>query len=158
MNKIILIIFFFPFIALGQIQKMKDSDKVKKFKEYYSNGNIKLEASSINGILVDTLKSYFKNGELKTIQIFKGMDYPRKVYYYENLKGMAAKSREGYYLQTSNINFQEEGNWNYYYKNGKVMDSLIYKNGKQIYRARYNKGGKLKFEYYINSTGANSKL
>ena len=135
-----------PLFAIGQKHGEESLNTKEEFIEYYPNGQIQLKGTKINQIIVDTLYTYCKNGDSQTIQIFHGMTYPRKVYYYENLKRMAAKKREGFFIQTNNTTYIKEGTWKYYYKNGQVMDSVLFKNGEQIYRARFNKKGELQFE------------
>jgi len=52
---------------------------------------------------------------------------------------------EGEYIQTSINYFTKNGVWKWYWKNGSVMDSVIFKNDNELYRARYSKSGKLQF-------------
>ena len=81
------------------------------------------------------------------MQVFSGYTYPREVFFVENLKGPGAKKRDGFYTQMDATTYIESKVWKYYYKNGGVMDSIIYQNGQEIYRARIDKKGKIKFEY-----------
>jgi antitoxin component YwqK of YwqJK toxin-antitoxin module len=143
-NRIILSSLFFVLALIANGQNDKTSFKnIRKFNDYYPNGKLLATGSIKGNILVDTLYTYFKNGEIQTIHIYKGNEYPRIVYYYENLRGMYAKKREGYFIQKNDTTMIENGIWKYYYKTGEVMDSCVFKNGEQIFRVRFNKEGRI---------------
>jgi len=137
---IIICIFIFSLLTFGQ---NRSNNFKKEFSEFYPNGKIKVTGEKIGELVVDTLFTFFKNGELQTIQIFYGSKYPRNVYYYENLKGMYAKKRIGNFLQINDSTYLREGIWKYYYKTGEIMDSCVFKNDSEIYRVRYNKKGQI---------------
>jgi len=139
----LLILIAFPIIVNAQTE----TNKKKDFADYYPNGKIKVKGKSMNHIIIDTLYSYYSDGDLKTMQIFQGQSYPRGVYYLANIRGATAKKVDGFDLQTNDTTYIKVGVWKYYYKNGQVMDSVVYRNGVQIYRARFNKKGTFLFEY-----------
>ena len=138
----ILILIALPIMVNAQTE----TSKKKEFADYYPNGKIKVMGKSFNHVIIDTLYTYYNDGELKTMQIFHGESYPRGVYYLANIRGSKAKKVDGFDLQTNDSTYIKEGVWKYYYKNGQVMDSVIYRNGIQIYRARFNMKGTFLFE------------
>ena len=139
---IIFLISATSFIANAQT----DTSQITSFDNYYPETKLRVIGKSINGILVDTLRSFYNNGKLKTIQVFKGNTYPREVYFVENLKSSYAKKLDGFYIQINDTTYIKSKVWKYYYKNGSVMDSVIYNDGIQVYRARIDKKGKIIFE------------
>ena len=139
MRFVFLLMFLFPVLIFGQNNSVNTSNKAQEFTQFYPNGKIKLKGKKIGRTLVDTLYTYYSNNDLQTFQVFHGNQYPRTVYYSENLRHMSAKRRDGTYLQTNDTTYIKEGICKYYYNNGQVMDSLIYKNGEPIYRIRLKK-------------------
>ena len=137
---ILCILLFLSFETFAQKQ-----DTILKVNEYYPDGIIKLQGNRIDNLFVDTLFSYNPKGKLVSITVYGEPTLPRIVKTYQDIKGAAAMKVVGTYIQTDVYNMKKDGIWLYYRKNGSVMDSVIFENGKQIYRARLN-NGKLLFE------------
>lgn len=70
-------------------------------------------------VLIDTLRSFNKKGELKTMQVFRGI-ITKRSFFIENLKGSYAKKRDGFYTQIDDSTYIKSKAWKYYYKNGKI--------------------------------------
>jgi antitoxin component YwqK of YwqJK toxin-antitoxin module len=139
MKYLFILIITAPLALFGQNKSINSTNNVQEYKKLYPNGQIEVKGKKIDRVIVDTMFTYYQNGSLRTMQVFQGNQYPRKVYYYENLRHMAAKKRDGYFIQNNDTTYIKEGIWKYYYKNGQVMDSLVYKNGEEIYRIRLSK-------------------
>ncbi len=85
-------------------------------------------------ILIITTASFTANAQIDTTQI-KSFDN----YYPETKLRVIGKSINGILVDTVRL----------FDKSGGVMDSIIYQNGQEIYRARIDKKGKIKFEYKL---------
>jgi antitoxin component YwqK of YwqJK toxin-antitoxin module len=150
-----------------------------KMREYYPNGNIKAEywlkvfnsdtlihgnytMFSEKGKIIETsmwakgrivgIREIFdKKGRVLFRETYQEGEYPRTIisqaYYYEFLAG--CKTSIGKYIETGFMEKQPHGDVRYIRKNGNLMDSLVFENGVNIYRARFNSKGKLILEERI---------
>lgn len=134
--------FYLPLLTFGQHGV---SDKYET--EYFGNGEVKTKYKTFQGQKVDTLIAYDIKGRIQSILYFGdyGSTNPyREDYCYTG----ASRKSTGYYVIKVGTDTVIVGNWKYYWKNGNVMDSVIYDNsGNQKYRARFGKNGMLKVEY-----------
>lgn len=113
---------------------------------YYPNGKIKDSCFFEKGIVIGLEKFYDKHGRITYIHEYVGETFPRviktKAFYYKGV----CRYAEGNMLEIEQGNAVNHGFIKYYWKNMQVMDSVIYNYDKKIYRARFNKKGKLKLE------------
>jgi antitoxin component YwqK of YwqJK toxin-antitoxin module len=140
--RILIAFSIFPLLLCGQ----NSADYETKF-EYYEDGSVKMEYKIFKGQKVDTLKAYDAKGRLESLLYFG--DYAstepiyREDYYY---KGASRKTR-GYYVMKLGSEPLTVGVQKSYWKNGNLMDSVIYNSeGQRLYRARFGKNGELQFE------------
>ncbi len=150
-------------------------DSFKK-KDYYPNGNIKAEywlrvinsdtlfhgerirynenggvfdkSTWDKGIIVGTREIFDKKGRVLFRETYFDGDYPRTIisqaYYYDFLA--ACNTSIGFYIETGFMTKQQHGALIYYWKNGIMMDSLVFDHGVQKYRAHFNRKGELDYE------------
>ena len=115
--------------------------------EYYPNGNIWKKYKFCPEGIIDTLFTYDKKGRLEVYYNF-GPRYSkqpitRHIFFFSGV----CREMEGHYTINQENLAVEVGTSKSYWKNGSLMDSIIYDNsGNQIYRARFNKKGNLQFE------------
>ena len=111
--------------------------------DFSKNSRIKDSGFAIKGIHIGTRKIYNEDGKLLFIIDYGNYQLPRtisaKTYFY---KGTASVS-EGNYIQTSDKHIAKHGAWKWYWKNGSVMDSVIFRDDHELLRARFSKSGKL---------------
>jgi|GEM_PF-4697455 len=114
-------------------------------KDYSKSSRIKDSGFVIKGIYIGTRKVYDEKGRLNWIINYGDYKLPRtisaKTYYFEG----PAKMSEGDYVQTSADFITKHGIWKWYWKNGTVMDSVIFRDDYEVLRARFSKSGKLQF-------------
>lgn len=134
----------FLFLSISTFAQNKDS--ITEVLDYHSNGELQLQGKSYKDLFIDTVYTYDLKGKLKSTFIYGEPKLPRTVIVQEKLKGSGAKKLIGTYLQTGSTIIKEDGLWLYFRGNGSLIDSVIYKNGQEIYRARLNKKGKILFE------------
>ena len=116
--------------------------------EYYDDGSVKTEYKEFNGQKVDTLKAYDKIGRLKAILYFGKYGSTEPIYREDYLYTGASRKITGYHIMEPGKAPIDVGVQKAYWKNGRLMDSVIYDmNGQRIYRARFGKNGKLLFEH-----------
>ena len=65
--------------------------EIENYKEYYSNGFLKIEKYTVNGHKNKVYREYFENGNVKYEGFFKD-DYPVKKQYYYNENGKLLKT------------------------------------------------------------------
>jgi antitoxin component YwqK of YwqJK toxin-antitoxin module len=113
--------------------------------DYAKNGRIKDSGIVIKGIHIGIRKVYDEKGRLWSVINYGDYKLPRtivtKTYFFKGL----ARMNEGTYIQTSANYRLKHGVWKWYWKNGSIMDSVIFKNDHEFYRARYSKARKLQF-------------
>ena len=110
------------------------------YREYYENGQLKLECTYKNGQLEGIAKEYYKNNQLSCEYNFKNgqLDGLCKEYY------ESGKIKEEYYCK----NGEFEGTYKKYYTNGKEKSEYNYKNGKPEGTAKeYRINGDVEVEY-----------
>jgi antitoxin component YwqK of YwqJK toxin-antitoxin module len=117
------------------------------YKEYYTNGKIKMEGSIINGKSDSLWRYYYENGALKGEGLEKdGLKTGKWTFYHEN----GAVLSEGTYAHgTTN------GIWKYYHPNGTISSEGEEKEGeKEGYWKLYYENATLKGEAtYLNGNG-----
>lgn len=145
-TSVLFIFLFFSFEAFAQ-----EYDTITGIKEFYSNEVIKLQGIKINDIFVDTLFNYNPKGEITSLTIYGERALPRIVKTYQYIKGAGAMKLVGTYIQTDAHSMKKDGIWLNYRNDGTLMDSVIFDNGMQIYKARFN-NGKIISEEKINGT------
>ncbi|WP_178988265.1 DMP19 family protein [Winogradskyella schleiferi] len=131
-----------------------------EFRSYYQNGNPKEKISYIRGEQTGVLEEYYENGNLKyqvvkepTKQMFQHK------WYYENGNPKKIESKRiddnesfGPYKEwyengqlaemgTDKSNYEREGEWVEFYKNGNKKDEAEYINGKYKLRNHWNEQG-----------------
>jgi hypothetical protein len=132
---------------LSQAQKSKESTEDRQlFLKYYPSGKIHYKGYKINNKLVDTLWVFSEKGKIQVMQVQYDRLDTNKIFHFAIFKGRGGKSSGGYLIKQQGGTYILDSVWKYYRKNGSVMDSVIYKNNKQIYRARLNSKGKIVFE------------
>jgi len=135
--------FLFSILVVGQ-----DSNDYQTKFEYYEDGSVKTEYKEFNGQKVDTLKAYDKKGRLEAIIYFGEYGSIKPIYREDYLFTGASSKITGYYLMEPGKEPIDVGVQKAYWKNESLMDSVIYDmNGQRIYRARYDKNGKLQFKH-----------
>jgi antitoxin component YwqK of YwqJK toxin-antitoxin module len=144
MKNILLLLTILPILVIGQKSSNINSQK-ELFIKKYPSGKLFVKGYKENGNLVDTVWTYFEDGKIKTIEVFYDKANPNRAYVYQNFRGSSVKHGSGYFNKIDDQVVQDSV-WKYYRKNGSVMDCVIYKNNKIIYRARLNSKGKVVFE------------
>ncbi|MBN1253638.1 MAG: hypothetical protein JXR51_00320 [Bacteroidales bacterium] len=99
-----------------------------KLTDYYYNGKMRLTSVFKNGQVIDTLKEFYRNGNVKSIY------YPYKKRY---------KFAGQKYHEVLRINYDKNGN------------CLNYKDSKLGIEKKYYQNGKLKSEYYFKNKNKN---
>ena len=110
------------------------------YREYYENGQLKLECTYKNGQLEGIAKEYYKNNQLSCEYNFRDgkLDGLCKEYY------ESGKIKEEYYCKDGKF----EGTYKKYYTNGKEKSEYNYKNGKLNGMAKeYRINGDVEVEY-----------
>ena len=114
--------------------------------EYYPNGKKEFSCFYKKGIRIEKENFYDKKGRETFVHEYIGETFPRiiktKAFYYSG----ACRYVEGEMIEKSPGVAIKEGIIKYYWKNMKVMDSVIFVNDRMTYRARFNKKGKFQFE------------
>jgi antitoxin component YwqK of YwqJK toxin-antitoxin module len=135
------------FLVALQLQAQKPDmtiDSIIK-TDYIKNGQIKDSCIVIKGIHIGIRKVYDKNGRLWSVINYGDYKLPRtiatKTFFFKG----SARMNVGNYIQTSANYLTKNGAWKWYWKNGSVMDSIIFKNDHELFRARFSKSGKLQF-------------
>ena len=117
------------------------------YVNYHSNGKMKDSCYYEKGIIVGSKYYFDDKGRITVINEFIGNTFPReiktKAYYYSS--GNATYS-EGRLIEKAPGEAVIDGVMKYYWKNGQLMDSVIFENNQKIYRAGFNKKGELQFE------------
>ncbi len=113
--------------------------------DYAKNGRIKDSALVIKGIYIGTRKVYNKNGKLWSIINYGDYKLPRTIPTKTYFSSGSARMNEGKYIQTSENYIIKTGTWKWYWKNGSILDSVIFKNDHELFRARFSKSRKLQF-------------
>ena len=110
------------------------------YREYYENGQLKLECTYKNGQLEGIAKEYYKNNQLSCEYNFRDgkLDGLCKEYY------ESGKIKEEYYCKDGKF----DGTFKKYYTNGKEKSEYNYKNGKLNGMAKeYRINGDVEVEY-----------
>ena len=154
--KIVLV--FFPIIMLAQTDKNTNPNGYNKF--YYENGKLSSEGPMRDGKPDGYWKTYSENGVIKSEGNRKNFQLD-SVWKFYTEKGKLAfeynyatgkknglrktyDTKDGYMTMSENfVNDVKQGNTVYYYKNGKVKQTVPFINGKEE-----GKG----FEFAIDST------
>ena len=114
-------------------------------KDYYSNGELRIEIEMKDGLKNGWTKEYYKNGQLKQEE------------YYD--KGILAKVRKKY-SETGVLlgewqidNGKENGLYKGYYPSGKMYREIEYENGKQngVVKEYYEDGSVKTIQYFLNN-------
>jgi len=111
--------------------------------ENYDSGEIWRAYKLCDGVMADTFIIYFKDGEIDKLLDYgpPGSDNP--VYFIDyKLKGNCRKIT-GFNAMDQNNKATKVGVWRYYWKDDVRMDSVVYDNGAEIYRAHYSNKGVL---------------
>ena len=166
-KKIIILIGILALLGIiNEIQKVyylnnphKDSKEKGISKDYYENGNLKIEGFYKNDKL-EWSKKYAGNGTLIKEQ-FKEKGISKDYYENGNLKAEApfkGGKREGiskHYYEDGNLqveapfkNGKLEGIWKHYHKNGNLKVEGLYKNDKLEGLKKYNEDGNLIMERF----------
>ena len=144
MKHCFLLLFLLGVIQLPAQQFNVTVDSIIK-TEYARNGRIKDSGLVVKGIYIGIRKIYDNEGRLSTVINYGDYILPRtimtKTYFYTG----ASRMYEGEYIQTSANYITKNGAWKWYWKNGSVMDSVIFRNDHELFRARFSKSGKLQF-------------
>jgi hypothetical protein len=110
--------------------------------EFYSNRMVWKKYKKCPDGIKDTLTIYKTNGDLQAYFIYgdKNSNKPlTKHFFYQ--KGPIREVVNQYMVNTDKV--LNVGAAKYYRKNGSLRDSIVYENGKEVYRARFNKKGKI---------------
>ena len=126
-------------------------------KEYYLNGNLKVEKIFKNGQLNGYFKSYYKNGQIRSVDLYKNdkRDGTQKSYSssgqlfsernFENgkLNGMTTTYYENGTIRTEAIliNGKLEGVVKYYDEFGNLSKTELYEEGQLMDEMKYNNYG-----------------
>tara|TARA_R110001592_G_scaffold131477_1_gene345251 strand:- start:4259 stop:4972 length:714 start_codon:yes stop_codon:yes gene_type:complete len=118
-----------------------------QWRKLYDNKKVRYTGTFNHGIPVDTFKYYFPNGDLQTINVFRGKSGNCYSYQYGDGKKLAAeglyKNKEKdstwtFYNASGTLVAREsykkgvkEGPSLNYYPNGKIAESVSYINGKK---------------------------
>ncbi|RRO17205.1 toxin-antitoxin system YwqK family antitoxin [Flavobacteriaceae bacterium 14752] len=116
MNRLILI-YCFLLIVYSCNTKHKKKLPNGKYKSYYESGEIKEKGVYRKGKKIDTIIKYFKDGNVKKLEIIKNGDSLKNIYYHLNGK---VKST-GYSFYNKKIDW-----WFYYDKNGMLSKKEQY--------------------------------
>jgi antitoxin component YwqK of YwqJK toxin-antitoxin module len=139
-------------LTFGQNQ---DSNQYITEFEYYDNGDVSMKYKTFQGVKVDTLIAFDSKGRIQAILYFGEHGSTAPIYREDHYYTGAARKSTGYYMLTEDSETVNVGIWKYYWKNGSIMDSVVYENsGIEKYRARFGKNGSLQFE----STVAERKI
>ncbi len=138
----IILIFLFMWVAercedtpifSNDSTKKSNSNKIetKQIKEYYSNGNVKLSCTTVNGMLHGTCYTYYENGTPFNITEMKyDKQHGLFLQYYENGK----LSLRQYYS-----NGVLNGDFNVFHENGNIALKGFYKDGKKTGKWKFYK-------------------
>lgn len=110
------------------------------FVRYYPSGKMQDSCYYDKGIIVGNAYTYDKKGRIVSITEFIGKSFPREMNV-KNYYPSGTYQIEGRFIEIENRKTEKDGIWKYYWKNGQVMDSVIYENGSNVYRARFNAKG-----------------
>jgi len=126
----------------GNIQKeyfLKDGKLDGVYKEYFSNGKLKLKHNYLNGKLVDTSFYFYKTPveQIKFQRIWFEEDSIKQIEFYDNGK----IQKKGFV----NRDFFRKSKWEYYSQNGKLE---IIRDFKIIKNKQY-----LNQEWFLNNVG-----
>lgn len=126
----------------GQVQSIenfKNGKLYREFKEFYKDGTLAQIGSFKSGVL-ENIKAFYENGNLKFEEILKDRKGKYKGYYPNG-----QLEEEGEVFQG-----EEAGLWKYYNEEGKLLSEGRYKEGKKIGKWKlYNfDGSLLKIENY----------
>jgi len=94
-----------------------------KYKEYYSDGILRLEIEMVNGTKNGKGVLYFENGNIQEVYSYKEnkMDGLWLTYNEKNIK-----TAEANYL-----NDKKDGSWKIWDENGNLIYEMLYKNGEK---------------------------
>ncbi len=134
---------FLKLTSFGQVTETKDC---KDTIEYYPTGKIWKKYKNCPEVLIDTMYVYNPNGDLGMSFIFGPRGSNKPITKHSYLKSGATREIVSQYILNKDRKPVYVGVTKYYRKNGSLMDSVIYENGKVIYRARFNSKGVLRFE------------
>ncbi|QNR24009.1 toxin-antitoxin system YwqK family antitoxin [Croceimicrobium hydrocarbonivorans] len=139
MKKIALLcLILFPLIMPGQ-ENLSPTDAQGRrhglWQKLHDNGKIRYVGSFDHGTPVDTFKYYFENGQLQTLNVFRGKSGNCMSFQYGEGKILAA---QGLYA-----NKQKDSVWTYFNQEGDVIARITFKNGVQNGPAiKYHTNGK----------------
>jgi len=113
------------------------------YKTYYSKRQLKDSCYFEKGIKIGKEIFYDKKGRITFIHEYVGKSFPRtiktKAYYYSG----ACRYAEGNMIEEKPGKAYNDGINKFYWKNMQTMDSVIYLKGVKVYRAIFNKEGKI---------------
>ena len=145
--KLYLAILLFLFYSVHSYCQLLSNADCKDTIEYYGNGKVWKKYKNCPEGIIDTLYSYKLNGKLEAYFVFgaRNSNQPiiRHFFYYS---GTTREVVSQYILNEDNMPV-DVGAKKYYRKDGTLMDSVIYENGKEIYRANFDKKGILQSEH-----------
>lgn len=145
MARFLLIILSF-FMTTATLAQAQSESECKDMVEFYPNGKLWKKYTVCGEELADTMFIYRKNGDLESWYDWSSYDKNQAVAFQNNLKNGACRKVLGQYTVQDEGLPVNIGIWKYYWKNGQVMDSLIYKDGEVNYQAHFSKKGVLEYE------------
>lgn len=136
-------IFIFGMTAFSQSSFVSDC---KDTIEYHPNGKFWKKYKLCPEGIIDTMFVYKNNGNLEAYFIFGTRNSNQPIIRHLFFTSGATREIVSQYILNQDNMPIDVGATKYYRKDGTLMDSVIYENGKEIYRARFNKKGTLQFE------------
>ncbi len=91
------------------------------WQKLHDNGKVRYTGTFNHGIPVDTFKYYYEDGQLQTINVFRGKTGVCMSFQYGEKKILAA---QGLYR-----NRQKDSVWTYYNREGQVVSKVNFENG-----------------------------
>jgi len=134
--------------ATAQIGLTKGcKDKV----ENYDSGEIWRKYKLCDGVMADTFITYFKNGDIDKLLDYGPPGSTNPVYFIDYKEKGDCRKITGFNAMDQNSKATKVGVWRYYWKDDVRMDSIVYDNGTEVFRAHYTNKGLLESE--TNSEG-----
>jgi antitoxin component YwqK of YwqJK toxin-antitoxin module len=135
----------------------KDKIRVGEWISYYETGEVSQEFSYSNGEQNKIYTSYYKNGKIQVKVTLEGDKYINRKYFESGNLEYEREDKTGYfksYLETGELNieskyidWQLDGEWKQYYKNGQLEWNITYKEDyKQGNYKQYYQNGDLKLQ------------
>ena len=146
MFKYILIFILFNSLQSSAQETNEFSGKITPFIIYYTSGSIRCKGFTLNNNMIDTVWHYTEEGKPLMYEVFQINNGSNKAFVYYQIKENKIKHNTSYLVNTGDNHFSKDGIYKFYRNDGTLMDSIIYKNNKKYYLARFNTKGKIKFE------------